>query len=61
MSGQPRTSFHCDPAGEFVDLQVDEATGLTPPYVITIPTAEVERIYTTLRAAQLGVDPWGNL
>ena len=55
------TSYHVDPDGEFVDFEIPDDTGLTRPTVITIPTDELGRIYTTARAAQLGADSMGNL
>lgn len=46
--------YVCDPEGEYVDLITEDQT-------ITIPTSELERIYNTLRAAQLGADTGGFL
>jgi hypothetical protein len=54
-------SYHIDPEGEFVDFEIPEPTGLTRPTVITVPTDELGRIYTTARAAQLGADTRGDL
>lgn len=44
-------TYHCDPEGNSVDIVLD-IDGQA--HVITIPTSEVERIYTTLRAAEYG-------
>lgn len=53
---------HIDPDGEFVDFELfDEFGLLEKPIVLTIPTDELGRIYTTARAAQLGADSMGNL
>lgn len=47
-------TYICDPEGEYVDLITEDQT-------ITISTLEVERIYNTPRAAQLGADTGGFL
>ena len=47
-------TYVCDPEGRYVDL-------ITEGQTITITTLEVERIYNTLRAAQLGADNGGFL
>jgi hypothetical protein len=54
-------TFYCDPDGEYVDLMVQESSGMAAPLTVTIPTEEIERVYNTLRAAQLGADMQGNL
>lgn len=61
MSDEPRATWHTDPDGAFADLQLEEPTGLTKPTVVRVPFDRIEHLYNTLRAAQLGVDPWGNL
>jgi hypothetical protein len=54
-------AYHIDPEGEFVDFEILDDTGLTKPTVLTVPTDELGRIYTTARAAQLGADSRGDL
>ena len=55
-------TYHCDPDGAFVDICVDiPAFRVAAPITVTIPTEEIERVYNTLRASQLGADLQGNL
>lgn len=58
MSG---LSWQPDPEGEFAELHIPSETGLTPPLVIRTSFEDIQRIYTTLRASQLGADTGGNL
>ena len=58
-TAQPVT--HLDPNGEYVEVLVPDATGLCAPVVVRLTTSEVEHIYNTLRATQLGADAMGDL
>ena len=43
------------------DIHMPDPTGLTNGVTVVLPPAEVEAIYTTMRAAQLGADSTGSL
>jgi hypothetical protein len=48
-------------SGDAVLIASPDPTGLTPNRVVTLLSAEVEQIFTTMRARQLGADTKGDL